>query len=439
MLLVHDGQVQSVKRGAALDDRLRADHHVHAAALHVAPDAPLVSGWNAAGDQFHSHAQGRQQIAQRGGVLFGQHFGGRHDGSLPAVANDRVQRAGRHHGLAGTDVSLQQPAHGPVAPQVVQDLGHGHALAVRQLEGQLAPKRRQCVPVDAYGTSWLAFAPGLAAAQDCNLVDQQLRECEATRGNLGGGGVRRKVEMADCRRDIRQVVCPPLLGVQRLGYGDGEVLDRQRHPAAQLPLRKPARERIHGDQTPGVHHAVHVQLVLRAGQLAVVGARLHPSGEGHVVPTAQGLGQIHLVEPDRQNLPGLVRDGRLDHAYPAGPCRSHPDLNHVADHRDLASRLRLPDRHDRGVIDIAPRPVVQQIANRLNTQRRQPLLARRPDTRKHRDRHVRVRAGGGRPGRAQLREHGPCQVLARSRPQPRVLRQATKRTQPPVLGRDPAR
>ena len=44
-------------------------------------------------------------------VLAGEDFRRNHEGTLRAALDGRRQRHQRHHGLAGTDVALQEPQH----------------------------------------------------------------------------------------------------------------------------------------------------------------------------------------------------------------------------------------------------------------------------------------------------------------------------------------
>ena len=50
--------------------------------------------------------------AQRRQVLFGEYFGGGHQGALSPAINRREQRRQGDDGLARTHVALQEPVHG---------------------------------------------------------------------------------------------------------------------------------------------------------------------------------------------------------------------------------------------------------------------------------------------------------------------------------------
>ena len=58
-------------------------------------------------------------------VLARQDFGRRHQGGLLADLGDGGGRQQRHHGLARSDVALQQPQHADRLAQIVGDGGGG--------------------------------------------------------------------------------------------------------------------------------------------------------------------------------------------------------------------------------------------------------------------------------------------------------------------------
>ena len=72
--------------------------------------APLALA--AAGEPGDAHAQRRQPLHQLLEMLLGQDLGGRHQRTLPAGVDGQRRGQRRDHGLARTDVALQQPVHG---------------------------------------------------------------------------------------------------------------------------------------------------------------------------------------------------------------------------------------------------------------------------------------------------------------------------------------
>ena len=85
------------------------------------------------------------QRAEHGGdravVLLREHLRRREQRGLATSVDDGEHRQQGHHGLAGTDLPLQQPMHRHGAGQVGPQLGVDHLLAGGQLERQPGPER----------------------------------------------------------------------------------------------------------------------------------------------------------------------------------------------------------------------------------------------------------------------------------------------------------
>ena len=69
-------------------------------------------------------------------VLPGQDFRGSHQGGLVLVGDGDQQGVDGDRGLAGADVGLEQPLHGPVARQIPADRTDRPVLIGRQREGK---------------------------------------------------------------------------------------------------------------------------------------------------------------------------------------------------------------------------------------------------------------------------------------------------------------
>ena len=58
-------------------------------------------------------------------MLFGEDFGGRHEGALRPRVDGHGSRQGGHHGLARAHIPLKQSVHGNASREIVRDfLGH---------------------------------------------------------------------------------------------------------------------------------------------------------------------------------------------------------------------------------------------------------------------------------------------------------------------------
>ena len=69
-------------------------------------------------------------------MLFGQHLGGHHEGTLVAALRGGQQGGQGHYRLARADVALQQAVHGERPGHVGDDHGQGPALGLGELVGQ---------------------------------------------------------------------------------------------------------------------------------------------------------------------------------------------------------------------------------------------------------------------------------------------------------------
>ena len=72
-------------------------------------------------------------------MLLRQDLGRRHEGDLEPVLHCHERGDQRDDGLAGTDVSLQQPVHGLRPLHVADDFAERLLLIAGQLEGQDLP------------------------------------------------------------------------------------------------------------------------------------------------------------------------------------------------------------------------------------------------------------------------------------------------------------
>jgi hypothetical protein len=100
--------------------------------------------------------------------------------------------------------------------------------------------------------------------------------------------------------------------------------------------------------------------------------------------------QPRLVEPGCGDLTAAVRDLRREDLEPAAAAPQRRP-HHVALDHDLvvaAEREQLADAPLRRRVLIAPRPVVEQVADALEAELREPLAERRPDAGERVERRV---------------------------------------------------
>ena len=101
------------------------------------------------GDRLLERREPAREILR---VLLGEELGRRHDRDLPAAANRARGGQCGDHGLARTDIALDEPQHRPIAREVVIDLLDDSPLRSGQLERQIREQallRRACYPREA--------------------------------------------------------------------------------------------------------------------------------------------------------------------------------------------------------------------------------------------------------------------------------------------------
>ncbi len=117
MLLVDHGKHEVAERHLFLEQRMRADHDVNRSVFQPGQRRAALAALLAAGQDRHPQSCALGQRRDRGEMLPGKDFGRRHQRRLSAGLDRARHGKQRHHGLAGADVALQQPAACARAPR----------------------------------------------------------------------------------------------------------------------------------------------------------------------------------------------------------------------------------------------------------------------------------------------------------------------------------
>ncbi len=233
-------------------------------------------------------------------VLPRQDLGRRHERALPPGPHGRRERDRRNCGLPAADVSLQQPAHRPLAGDIVADLaGHG-SLVLGQLERQRGDDRgeRLITDRDLRRAQVLAGDTGLRERQ---LEREELIEREAVERF---GHVRRllgEVRGAERVREARQA--------GTLVAGEW-VVDR-RQPSLQDPreeltqplLRHPGGEVVDGHDAGRVDRLASDGAELGRGELRTPAALRDAAGDDDLVTLVETPLDEPAAEPDASAVP----------------------------------------------------------------------------------------------------------------------------------------
>ena len=123
VLLVDDHHTKRRKRHTFLNERMRADGNVDTTTGQVGKQFATTLARDATGEELHpqlalaeqvaiiGHFQVGQQPRDAGKMLFGQHFGGRHERTLVTTLHCCQHRSNRDHCFATAHVALQQTMH----------------------------------------------------------------------------------------------------------------------------------------------------------------------------------------------------------------------------------------------------------------------------------------------------------------------------------------
>ena len=333
VLLVDHDQPEVGELHLLLEQRVGADDDARLAAGRLCECLPARRGVERPGQQRHpggvvgtTEEAALRQVAEhaedRAVVLLREHLGRRQQRRLPAGVDHLEHRPQRDDGLAGADLTLEQPVHRVSVTELLGDLLPHRALPGSELERQplvepveqTAPHTRSRV---GHGALDRRPAPG-----QHGLGDERLVVLQALLGrHLLGPGVG-AVDPSQGLVGVEQVLGRSHVGGKDLGY----VLDHlqgQADGGLEVPGVHRGGRRVDRDQlghgVGGLVDVVHPRLGV--GQLPLVAEPLQPADEqpdaaaGHRFRRAPGGGALLAVEVGEQQ--GLVALG------------AHPDLEPV--------------------------------------------------------------------------------------------------------------
>ena len=373
VLLVDHDHGEVGKGDVALDQGVRAHHDRGVARGDAAERRPALGGRQAAGQQLAGHERPEQR-GHRLEVLLGERLGGRHEGALMALLHRPQQRVHGDHGLAGADVSLQQPAHGPVALEVGVDLGDRPHLVIGERKGQAGQELRSGLARRAERRSAAGLLLGVLVEQQAELHEKELLEDEAL-ARRGGLGVRAG------RVDGKDGVG---LGRQALGGAQParqRVRQAARRPAhlvdeiAQDTRRDALARRVDGHDALGVDGLplAGQDLVRLDGKRGPAAAQPHAAAQAEHHARLEHLGQPGLVEPDADHHAGLVAQHGLEDGDAAPMAVLESDALHGRPDRRLLADLEVGDRLAIGEVLVAARVVREQVADGRQAKAGEPL------------------------------------------------------------------
>ena len=190
VLLVGDDEAQASKLHAFAEKCVGADHEVDFSGCQGGGGLAFLGGGHGTDEQGDTQAGLAQERFQGGLVLVSQKLGGGHEGSLTAVLVGEEGAGRGDDGLAGTDIALEQAAHGGGLAEVGGGFVDGPALGLGELEGKAAREGREVLVWEGKGRFALAAGAEVGQAQ---VEAEELLEHQAAAGRLqvlpGGGAV----------------------------------------------------------------------------------------------------------------------------------------------------------------------------------------------------------------------------------------------------------
>ena len=299
-------------------------------------------------------------------VLLGQNLGGGHERGLPVCRRHRQDGGQGDQGLAATNLTLEQAAHGRRATaHVLEDLGDAAKLGASGSEGETAEET-----VDGWGVvldghpDGVAFAVS-AAAQDGQLEREDFVEGEAAASTICGGGIGRIVNVADSVGQRGEAGALEHVVGQRLRDLAGGAGHGQPGEAAEVAGGHALGEAVDRGDAAGVERGLarrdDVVLRGRDGQAAAVDVDL--AVDDHVIAGLQGTGEVALAEPLELDVSGVVGEDALGELEATLADVGGANVDQFALDGEGTAGVEVGDAGDFGAVIVATREHVEEVAN----------------------------------------------------------------------------
>jgi hypothetical protein len=154
MLLVDEHKSQILRREAGLEQRVSAYEErwaLRAGAGDLGWMPVPGSRLPAPGLEFDLEAERLKPIGESKEMLFRQDFGWGHESNAEAGLEGHERATCGHNGFAGTDIALQQAAHGVPARHVFADFAEDFSLSASEVEPEAGEERPDEMVVPAAG------------------------------------------------------------------------------------------------------------------------------------------------------------------------------------------------------------------------------------------------------------------------------------------------
>src|SRR5688572_13702535 len=134
MLLINCHEAKFRKTYPFLDERVRTYHNVDLPGFDMIIECLASNTFYASGKQAYPHAEGRQELIERMGVLSREDFRRRHESCLKTTMRCLHCSETGDYSLARSHISLKQAIHRRFTLKILNDLPRRKPLCIRKLK-----------------------------------------------------------------------------------------------------------------------------------------------------------------------------------------------------------------------------------------------------------------------------------------------------------------
>jgi hypothetical protein len=298
-------------------------------------------------------------------------------------------------GLAGADVPLEEPLHGPVAGQVAIELGDRRLLLRGQHERERRPvadEELSRLAESRRGRRGVCVAPTAAEAEQ---EHEELLEREPLVPPLALVASTRPVSRTQRVGPRRKPLVREDANGQRIGR-EAAAIERTLCDLEELHRRDVLARRVQRHEPEGAEAAAVRDLVPFDAEARQPPPALQPAVEQEARPGSERVGEPGLVEPHRRRTAAdAVGDDGLHDLQVAAASRPDRDaLDGAFDGRLLADR-ELSEGHGFVPVEEGTRQVLAHVPDGVEAQAAETLGNLRADARKHLDGELQIGDAAG--------------------------------------------
>ena len=379
VLLVDDRERERRKLELVLEQRVRAHDEQRLARGEARLQRPPLAGRRRPGHDGDGQPRVRDEAGDALAVLAREQLGGHEQRRLLPGLDRDTGREQRHDRLAAAHVPDDEAMHGSWPGEIGPYLRERRVLPGGERERQ----RGAHAGGQRAGRSERQRASLLGerapAELHHHLHQEQLLEREPPARLLERRGGRREVEIAQRLPERQERVRGGDARGHRVRHRVGHGVERAADGEAQAARGDTARERVHGDESPGVEQRLEIALhdfEHRIEHLPL-GPRDLAAHDDAPARHERAREERLAVEVARQRA-RAVRDRGCEIPAPAAGAK-RGRVAHLAHHREELPGAEILDAHEPARVEPGARVVADQVLERDDAQPLERLRALRPD------------------------------------------------------------